>query len=77
LAPKLAGECETRADRDVRVQELHAALNEIFESPSRDVWASRTKIYRVNPVQVIGNPDPERICASIGERQNLNMSRRA
>ena len=37
----MPGDCEPAADRDVRLQDMHSALNEIFESPPRDFSLAR------------------------------------
>lgn len=51
-----------------------AQLIKVYRSPQDgEARYSPAEVASVEVVPVIGNPDPERICTSIIERQNLTM----
>ncbi len=52
----------------------YAQLIKVYRAPREgEQRYSPAKISEVVPIAVFGNPDPERICTSIVERQNLTM----
>jgi IS1 family transposase len=69
FAPYRAAICDTLGDRVDFAQ-----LIKVYGAPSEDEGRySPAEVTSTEVVQVMGNPDPARICTSIVERQNLTI----